>query len=831
MTVRADQAADDQAESGGTGGRSTEPAESGGTGGLPGASDPWRDPSLPVEARVADLLGRMTLTEKVAQLAGLWIGIGTEDSDGVAPMQGEFAESAPLAELIRDGIGQLTRVLGTVPVTAAEGAAALARLQRRIMAASRLGIPALAHEECLTGFAAWGATTFPAPPAWGASFDPEAVAKMAASIGSGMRAVGVHQGLAPVLDVTLDLRWGRVEESVGADPYLVGMIASAYVQGLQSAGIIATLKHFVGYSASRAGRNMAPVDMGPRQLADVLLVPFEMAIVAGGARSVMPSYCAIDGVPAHGDPDLLIGRLRDELGFDGTVVSDYFAISFLETLHAVAGSPAEAGLLALQAGVDMELPNRRCYGPALAEAAASQPEAEQLIDRAVARTLRQKFELGLLDPGWSAGAGEERDPIDLDPPENRQVARLLAEESVVLLANGPAAGTAAAAGQPVLPLRPDARLAVIGPLADDPLAFFGAYSFARHVGYRHPEYGVGLPVSSLLAALRAEFPGADISYAAGCEVRGADTSGIAPAVAAAADAEIAVLVLGDDAGLFGRGSSGEGSDAADLRVPGVQAELLEAVLETGVPVVLVLVTGRPYALGSVAPRLAAAVQAFFPGQEGAAAIAAVLSGQVTPTGKLPMEVPADPGGQPSEYLRPLLAGKTQVSAVDPTPLYAFGHGLSYTTFEYSDLSVTLPEGSCSPGDQDVPIATDGVADIACTVRNAGDRPGAEVVQLYLHDPVAQVARPVRYLAGFARVPLEPGEAKRVSFRLHADRTSFHGRSGKRIVEPGRIDVLVGSSAADIRLSASLKLAGPERVVGSERILTTPVTVETLDGLG
>jgi len=814
-------------------------------------ADPWQDPSLPVDVRVADLLGRMSLTEKVAQLSGLWIGLGTEDSDGVAPMQGEFAESAPLAELIKEGVGQLTRVLGTVPVTPAEGAAALARLQRRIMSISRFGIPALAHEECLTGFAAWGATTFPAPPAWGASFDPDAVRTMAASIGEGMHAVGVHQGLAPVLDVTMDSRWGRVEESIGADPYLVGMIGTAYVQGLQSAGIIATLKHFAGYSASRAGRNMAPVDIGPRQLADVIIVPFEMAITVGGAQSVMPSYCAIDGVPAHADPDLLARRLREELGFDGTVVSDYFAVSFLETLHAVAASPTDAGLVALRAGVDMELPNRRCYGPSLAEAAASSQADEELIDRAVARTLRHKFELGLLDPGWSPGAEEEREAINLDPAPHREVARLLAEESVVLLANRPAAGgpvagrtvsdgaaadgTAAdgtaADGRNALPLRPDARLAVIGPLADDPLAFFGAYSFARHVGYRHEDQGVGLSVTSLLDALRSELPAAGISYAQGCAVRGHDAGGITAAAAVAADADLAVLVLGDDAGLFGRGSSGEGSDAADLRLPGVQQDLLDAVLRTGVPVVLVLVTGRPYALGTVAPRLAAAVQAFFPGQEGARAIAGVLSGRVTPSGKLPLEIPADPGGQPSQYLRTPLAGKTDVSAVDPTPLYPFGHGLSYTSFDYCDLSVTAAEDSrsdsYSPGGQELLIATDGAAEIACTVRNSGDRPGTEVVQLYLHDPVAQVVRPVRYLAGFGRVSLEPGEAKRVVFRLHADRTSFHGRSGKRIVEPGRIDVLVGSSAADIRLSGSVTLSGSERVVGSDRVLTTPVTVAAL----
>jgi beta-xylosidase len=773
---------------------------------------------------VADLIARMTLDEKAAQLVGIWLR-PDGDGGGVAPKQGEFDEGpGSVAGLVSYGVGQLTRVFGTEPLRPAAGVDALARLQAQVVAASRFGIPAIAHEECLTGIETWTAAAFPTPLAWGASFDPDLVREMAAAIGQDLRAVGVHQGLAPVLDVARDPRWGRVEETIGEDPYLVGLVGTAYVQGLQSAGVIATLKHFAGYAASRAGRNLAPVDIGPRELADVILPPFEMAIREGGARSVMPAYPSIDGVPATADPALLTGTLRDELGFDGVVVSDYNAITFLQTLHGVAGSPADAAGLALGAGVDVELPHPRCFGAALADAVRADQVPERLVDRAVARVLRQKCELGLLDPGWSPGvtdgAGDGAAGIDLDPPGHRRLARQLAEESIVLLAND---------GQ-VLPVGAADRLAVVGPLADDPLAFFGCYTFPRHVGVRYPDLPAGIDTVSVLTALRAEFPAASICHARGCDVRSPDRSGIPAAVACARDADLVIAVVGDVAGLFGRGTSGEGCDVASLALPGAQQDLVEALAETGRPVVLVAVTGRPYALGDVAGRLAAAVQAFFPGEEGAGAIAGVLSGRVVPSGKLPVEMPSARAGQPSTYLRAPLAGRTDVSTVDPTPLFPFGHGLSYTTFGYADLSI-VPAGpqpaSAGPGPGFARIATDGAADIGCTVRNTGTVAGAETVQLYLRDPVAQVVRPVRFLAGFARVALQPGQARRVTFRLHADRTSFHGRSGTRIVEPGVIEIEVGSSSADHRLTGSLLLHGPERAVGPDRVLTTPTSV--LDG--
>jgi beta-xylosidase len=770
--------------------------------------EPWRDPTCPVRERVADLMARMTLAEKIAQLGSVWMG-ASGDGDAVAPMQDLFSdELPPLDEVIEYGLGQLTRVFGSRPVPAEVAMGALAALQARIVAASRFGIPAVAHEECLTGFAAWKATIFPTPLAWGASFDPALVRDMARAFGGTMRAVGVHQGLAPVLDVTRDPRWGRTEETIGEDPYLVGTIGTAYVQGLQSAGVQATLKHYAGYSASRAGRNHAPVSMGQREFTDVLLPPFEMAIRLGGARSVMPAYVATDGVPATADTELLGTTLRGKLGFDGLIVSDYYAVSFLELQHAVAASPEGAAALALTAGVDVELPSVRCYGAPLHAAVAAGDVTTAVVDRAVARVLRQKFELGLLDPGWTAVPGWDPSADgaapDLDPPAHRAIARRLAEESVVLVANPGGA----------LPVKPATKVAVVGPLADDPLAFFGCYTMPRHLA-SHTD-GPGVHVATLLAALREQLP--DVTHARGCDVRTADTSGFAEAVATARSAEIVLAIVGDEAGLFGRGTSGEGCDVAELRLPGVQEDLLHALASTGTPVVAVLVTGRPYAIGGVAGRLAGVVQAFFPGEEGGRSIADVLTGRMVPSGKLPVEMPGLAGAQPSTYLRSRNAALHAGSSVDPTPLFAFGHGLSYTTFGYSGLVLSADK-----------VPTDGTMEISCVVRNTGTRAGTEVVQLYLSDAEAQVVRPVRWLAGFTRVPLEPGQARRVAFQLHADRTAFTGLSGERIVEPGEIGVAVGGASDDLPLASSFVLTGPVRVVDSGRVLDTPASVRDLPG--
>ncbi|MFC5911114.1 beta-glucosidase family protein [Streptacidiphilus monticola] len=777
-----------------------------------GHRNAWNDAALPPEQRVAALMARMTLPEKTAQLYGVWVG-ADPDGDGVAPHMHENLAAVPDWEaLIARGLGQLTRPFGTAPIAPDAGARALAAAQRQIAAANRFGIPALAHEECLAGFAAWGATCYPVPLAWGASFDPDLVREMAAAIGRDLRSVGVHQGLAPVLDVVRDPRWGRVEETIGEDPYLVATIGTAYVQGLESAGIVATLKHFVGYSASTAARNLAPARIGPRELADVLLPPFELAVREGGASSVMQSYAEIDGVPTAADRRLLTQLLRDTWEFEGTVVADYFAVGFLADLHRVADSDADAARLALTAGVDVELPTVRAYGDQLVAAVERGDVDEALVDRALRRVLLQKCRLGLLDADWDpepTGLTDASGPIDLDSAANRALAARLAEESVVLLANRDG----------LLPLSPavtTGRIAVVGPLADTPDAMLGCYSFPMHVGAQHPGTPLGIEVPTVLEALRAEFPEAALTHAPGCDVIGGDREGFAAARAAAAEADLCIAVLGDRAGLFGRGTSGEGCDAADLELPGLQGELLEELLATGTPVLLVLLTGRPYALGRWADRLAGTVQAFFPGEEGGPALAGVLSGRVSPSGRLPVSIPRTPGSQPWTYLQPPLGLAGSVSNLDPTPLYAFGHGLSYTEFAWSPADATRTE-----------MPTDGCVRLSLTVRNTGEREGTEVVQLYLHDPVAQTTRPDVRLVGYARVPLPPGAAARVCFDVHADLTSFTGLDGRRIVEPGVVDLRLAHSSSDIAQAVPLRLTGPERTVDHRRVLTCPVRVEVL----
>ena len=457
----------------------------------------WRDTSATPDARAAALLAELTLEEKVAQLGSAWVG-NAEVSGNVAPMQDVWAAGASTFEAVtRHGLGQLTRPFGTKPQTSAEGVDRVVQLQSAVVKGSRLGIPAVVHEECLTGFTTMGATVYPASIAWGATWSPDLVQEMAAAIGTDMAAVGVHQGLSPVLDVVRDYRWGRVEETLGEDPYLVATLGTAYVKGLEQAGIVATLKHFCGYSASRAARNHAPVSMGPREFRDIMLVPFETAIREGRARSVMNSYSDVDGAPAGADRTLLTGILRDEWGFTGTVVSDYWSVAFLKTMHHIADSVEEAGSLALAAGLDVELPDTLGFGDGLLALVRSGQVDESLVDRAALRVLRQKAELGLLDPDWtpegSAGDGRGR---ELDSPGNRDIARRLAEHSITLLANDTG----------VLPLAAPHTLAVVGPCANDALAFMGCYSYPNHVLGHFPDMGIGVAAPSLLDALRDELP-------------------------------------------------------------------------------------------------------------------------------------------------------------------------------------------------------------------------------------------------------------------------------------------------------------------------------------
>ncbi|TLP72808.1 glycoside hydrolase family 3 N-terminal domain-containing protein [Nesterenkonia sphaerica] len=767
---------------------------------------PWNDASLSVDQRVEALLGRMTLEEKVSQLGSHWEMRQEEESQGeVAPMEEAMSSGKlPFAEEILNGEGHLTRTYGTTPVSVAEGAKDLRERQAAIMASNRFGIPAIAHEECLTGYTAYQATVYPTSLAWGATFNPELIQEMAAAIGRDMGATGVHQGLAPVLDVVRDPRWGRVEETIGEDPYVIGTLATAYVRGLQSAGVIATLKHFAGYAASRGARNHAPVHMGRRELLDLIFFPFEMALREGQVGSVMNSYSDLDGEAPAASKWLLTDVLRQEWGFQGTVVADYWSVAFLEKMHRVAADQEEAARLAISAGLDIELPHTGGYRTLAAQVREDRLE-EAVLDRSVRRVLTQKVKLGMLEPGWEPEIDEA---VDLDSDANRALARRVAQQSLVLLKNN---GT--------LPLDPSAagRVAVLGPSADDPRTMMGCYSFPNHVLAKYPagtfpHKGIGVPMPSILDALRERL--SHVTHEAGCPIVEYDDANIAGAANAAAEADLAVVTVGDLAGMFGAGTSGEGCDVEDLKLPGAQQELVEAVLATGTPTVLVVISGRPYALGEVADRCAAIVQGFFPGEEGGPALADLLTGAVEPTGRLPIGVPARPGGQPTGYIAAPLGQNSQgVSNLDPTPLYPFGHGLSYSAVHYTDFQLESAE-----------LAVDGSVNVSATVHNTGRRPAAEVVQLYFGDRHAQVARPVRQLLSYARVELAPGASKKVTFWVHADRFAFSGVDYTRIVEPGIIDLWIGPSAGDLPLAGEINLVGETRRVNGPRILVTPAHI-------
>jgi beta-glucosidase len=753
----------------------------------------WHDTAASPFERASALLAEMTPAERVAQIGSSWPG-SENTEELVAPLQDTHGQAASFDDEIKNGLGHITRPFGTAPIEPDDGMRRLADLQHQVVAANRFGIPAIAHEECLTGFTAWKATVYPTPLAWAATFNPALIEEMASRIGADMNAVGIHQGLAPVLDVVRDYRWGRVEETMGEDPYLVSETGAAYVRGLQHGGVDATLKHFIGYSASRGGRNHAPVSVGPRELRDVLLPPFEKAIRAAGVASVMNSYTETDGVPAASDPELFTRLLRDELGFTGTVVSDYWAIAFLVSMHRIVGDTTAAAALSLSAGIDVELPHTIGYDERLLENVSI-----DLVDRAALRVLEQKARLGLLDSDWTP---LEPRAIDLDSAANRSIARRVAEESVVLLKNE----------NTVLPLAAPRRIAVVGPVADEARSFFGCYAFPNHVMPHATAEEYGVEAVTVVDAVRAEFPDASVTFATGTSFLGADRTGIAEAVALAEAADVVILAVGDKSGMFGLGTSGEGCDVIELELPGQQRSLAEAVLDAGTPVVLLTVSGRPYAIGDLVSRAAGALQVFLPGEEGGTAIAGVLSGRVEPGGRLPVQIPGSSAAQPGTYLAPPLALKSDgVSNIDPTPAFPFGFGLGYAQVEITDATEDAST-----------IPTDGRIEITVTVTNRGARRGVAVPQLYLTDPIAEVTRPVRQLVGFHRVEVAAGESAVVRFDVSADLAAYTRRDLKRVVEAGSLVLTVASDARDEGIPIEVRLVGDTRIVDSSREMSTRV---------
>ncbi|KPC49576.1 glycoside hydrolase family 3 N-terminal domain-containing protein [Amantichitinum ursilacus] len=776
----------------------------------------YKDPQHPVADRVADLLARMTPAEKIAQMHAFWLLLSPDGEHRVREdaFTGK-SDPATLQNQLRLGLGQITRPLGSHTVDARTGVQAFNRLQRFMLEETRLGIPVMAHEECLLGLMSKGATLFPSPLAMSATWNPALIEHVAALIGDEARSVGCHQGLAPVLDVSRDVRWGRTEETFGEDPYLVGVLATRYVRGLQGPrrDLFATLKHYVGHSFSEGARNHAPVHLGWRELNDTFLLPFEMAVKQANAGSVMPAYHDIDNEPSHASRHLLTEVLREQWGFDGLVVADYVGVSLLYQHHGLARDQAEAAALAFNAGLDIELPGDDCAAH-LHTAVERGLISPHKIDEIVARILQHKFELGLFEHPYA-----DENNIRLRSPAALAAAREVAQQSIVILENNG-----------ILPLAPaQQNIAVIGPTANDALAMLGGYSFPVHL-ILSEAHQAEQAVITPLAGLQARYGAEHVSYAQGCAILDErvygtpvfpgdvadssqllqqsavshNTDGIAAAVALAQAADVAIVCVGDLAGLFQTGTVGEGSDTDSLNLPGVQQQLLQAVVETGKPVIVVLTGGRPYNLQGLEQRVAALLMAFTGGQEAGPALAAVLAGDAAPSGRLTVSVPKSVGAMPYYYNHKLKSAGTPV-AFHFGSAYPFGYGLGYTQFDYADLQIEASEVDIDAGD----------IVFSFSVRNTGARAGVVVPQIYVRDQFASLVRPVKELKGFARLHLAAGEVRTLQARIPVDMLNFTGYSGQRIVEPGQFELMVGEHSADIRLRAVVNVTGRERTLGRD----------------
>ena len=744
----------------------------------------YRDPSQPVERRVADLLGRMTLEEKVAQTLALW-----KRKERITDEDGRFAP-AKAGDVLARGIGQLSRpselrdrprriVLGP-----RDNAVFVNAVQRWLVENTRLGIPALTHEEALHGLAAPRGTNFPVPIALASSWDPALVEKVMSVAALEARARGTHEVLSPVIDLARDPRWGRTEETYGEDPYLVSRMGVAAIRGYQGTTpalakdkVFATAKHFAVHGSHEGGINTAPGNFSERIVRDQYLFPFEAAVTEAGVMAVMPSYNEIDGVPAHKNRWLIDRVLRREWGFQGIVVSDYFAIEQLVSRHGVAADAADAARQALAAGVDIELPDPQAY-ERLVDLVRSGRVSEASLDRSVARLLRAKFLAGLFEDPY---ADPDRAERVSNAPEHQALALDAARRSIILLKNDK--GT--------LPLDRGkiGTIAVVGPNAKG--VRLGGYS-------SDPGRGV-----DILQGIRDKAgPGVRVLYSEGVRITehepnwtadkvvfgdpALNRARIAEAVEVARQADVAVVVIGTNESTSREAWSDEHlGDVADLGLTSQQDDLVDAVRATGKPVVVVLINGRPLAVTRVAETVPAILEGFYLGQEGGTAVAEVLFGDVNPGGKLPISVPRHVGQLPVYYDRKPTSFRPYLD-MPRAPLFPFGYGLSYTTFKLESAKVDPPR-----------IGVAGTATVTVDVTNTGARSGDEVVQLYVHDRVASVTRPVKELRGFERVSLAPGERKTVRFTLGPAALRFTGENMARVVEPGTFDVMLGTSSTSL----------------------------------
>ncbi len=747
----------------------------------------YRDASQPIDRRVEDLLGRMTLEEKVGQINMPCVyegGLGKTIAEKTEGVQ-KFA-AGTLIQGFGPGGGFFTLSNEILHEGSRQQAEFLNRLQK-IAAGTRLGIPLLESEEGTHGLMCSGGTIFPEGPALGSTWNMELLGRVYAAVAREARSIGVHQNFTLVVEPIRDPRLGRNQEAFSEDPFLCARIAETIVRSAQGRDVSAADKvvtglcHYPGQSQPVSGLERGAMEVSDRGMREVFLPPWQAGIQKCGALGVMATYPAIDGIPTHASKKLLTGILRQEFGFDGLVLSEGGGIGTL-VYEGLAATQKEAGALALAAGVDVGISFESGYMQDLLAGVREGKVPISLVDRSVRRVLKQKFRLGLFEKPL---ADPEHAVRTVHRREHQDLALEAGREAIVLLKND----------HGLLPLKKTLRsIAVIGPNADDSHSQLGDY--VPHKILQH--------LVTVLEGIRQIVPaGTEVTYVKGCEVTGSGPDEIEKAKRAAARADAAVVVVGESNhwGQEKPSTDGEGRDSATLELMGRQEELVKAVEAAGKPTVVVLINGRPLAVRWIAEHAAAIVEAWLPGERGGQAVAEVLFGDVNPSGKLSVTVPRHAGQLPvyynmkksKRYWQRFGWGHAYVD-LEPTPLYHFGHGLSYTRFEYSGLQLSAKEIGPADG-----------VEVRLQVKNAGGRPGKETVQLYVEEPVSSVSTPVEQLRGFVKLALEPGQSKTCSFKLLADDLALYDVDLKRVVEPGRFRVMVGSSSEDIRLSGEFQV--------------------------
>lgn len=741
------------------------------------------DTGLPLEKRVEALLGKMTLEEKVAQLSSY------NRSQLSAANEGAAKSSMKLKEAIKNGIGFIENV--SDPNPPAVSVKNINELQKYIIENTRLGIPAMIGAECLHGHRGFNSTSFPVPIAMACSWNPDLINKAYDIVGREARLRGASEAHTPVLDLGRDPRWGRIEETFGEDAYLASKMAVASVSGLQggtdgnpgSTHIISSSKHFAGYGQIDGGRNFAPTYITPRIFKDEILKPFEAAIKEASALGIMASHCEIDGVPAHGNKWLLSDLLRDELGFKGIVVSDYYDIKRLHEFHHVAATVPEAAEMALIAGVDVDLAAGTAYKH-LVKLIEEKPALGKYLDRGVRRVLAMKFKLGLFEnPYANMEAAEKLVGSD----EHQAIAKKVADESLVLLKNE----------KGLLPLNLSklSKIAVIGPKANS--KSLGTYSSSN-------DY----TVSMLDGIKKAVGNKVKVIYEKGCKIADAEKidgvkkaieaplkdemASINKAVSAARSSDVAVVCIGSETpfsmeAFYMKGYTG---DRATLDLLGNQMELVNRVVATGTPTVVVLMHGRPLTIPELAKKVPAIIDVFYLGQAVGSSVADALFGKVNPSGKLSISYPESVGQIPIYYSQKESAFLKEYVDMGNKPLFAFGHGLSYTTFDYAALKI-----------ENAIVTSTKPLQFKVSLKNTGNVVGKEVIQVYFKDDYASITRPAKQLVRFEKVELKAGETKEVSFEIDAKDLAFTGIDMTSITEPGTFQLMVGSSSEDIKLTA------------------------------